>query len=360
MVFRLLQRIGYITSLILALGLAPPLAGASKWQKAPIEPQISACEKLHAIGVRTLSYQDQKRDRPVVVELWYPSDAKEPLDQPADFIWVHPDEMRDVPCAQFVAKFPLIMMSHGYGGDRRDRSWLADRLVRHGFIVASVDHYGNTRSSFDLVSSLKFWERGRDISFAIDQLLEEPFLAGRVDPDRIGFVGYSLGGMTGLGLAGANAGAVEQALEQLVKKYSEIKPEMIAHFDFQEAKKSLKDARIKAMMLICPASFVYSPESLKKIKIPIGLVVAPQDEVLPFKEHAELIIQHVVPAKLKMMRKEVAHNAFVNRVSEAGKKLKKMLVYKDHPSCDRQVIHQEVGLFAVDFFREYLPTNLSH
>ncbi len=337
------------------MALASPLLASSKWRKAPLEPQTTVCEKLLAIGVRTLDYQDPTRERPVVIELWYPSDANEPLDQPADFVWVHPNEMRDVPCAQFVKKFPLIMMSHGYGGDRRDRSWLADRLVRHGFIVASVDHYGNTRSSFDLVASLKFWERGKDITFAIDQLLQEPFLKGRIDTDRIGFVGYSLGGMTGLGLAGAQVGAIEHVLDQLVKKYSEIKPEMIAHFDVKEAKKSLKDERIRAMLLICPASFVYAPKSLKKINIPVGLVVAPQDEVLPFKEHAELIIQHVVPAKLKMMRKEVAHNAFVNRVSEKGKLLKKMHIYKDHPSCDRKVIHQEVGLFAVDFFREFLP-----
>lgn len=344
----------YATFLFFLCAPALPLSAMHKLRDPPLSKTALPSEQ-HAIGVRTLSYQDLERDRPVVVELWYPSEAKEPLDHPSDSVWIHPNEMRDVSCAHFVAKFPLIMMSHGYGGERRDRSWLADRLVRHGFVVASVDHYGNTAATFNIISTLKFWDRSRDISFAIDQLVKEPFLEGRIDPNRIGFVGYSLGGMTGLGLAGAQVGAIEEVLNQMMQKYSEIQPEMLAYFDFKEAKKSLRDERIQAMLLICPASFVYSPKSLRKITIPVGLVVAPHDEVLPFKEHAELIIQHVVPAKLKMMRKETSHYAFLNKVSEEGKKFLKKHFYRDPPAYDRQVIHQEVGLFAVDFFREYLP-----
>jgi predicted dienelactone hydrolase len=358
MSFRALLRVGYVPFLFLACVLALPLTAMNKLRKAPASVAVqeaSLAKESLAIGVRTLTYQDSLRERPIVVELWYPSDAEMPLDQTIDSVWIHPKEMRDVPCAQIVEKFPLIMMSHGYGGERRDRSWLADHLVRHGFIVASLDHYGNTASTFNIISTLKFWDRGRDVSFAIDRLLEEPFLKSRVDARRIGFIGYSLGGMTGLGLAGAQAEAIEQVLNEMMKKYSEIQPDMLTQFDFKEAGKSLKDERIQAMMLICPASFIYSPKSLKKISIPIGLVVAPHDEVLPFKEHAELIIEHVVPAKLKIMQKETSHYAFLNRVSEEGKKFLKKHFYRDSPGYDRQVIHQEVGLFAVDFFKESLP-----
>lgn len=352
-----LFRWSWFFSCLAAFLWTQPLLAMSKWQKPPAEilQEGAAYDHLPAIGVRTLKYQDEKRQRPVVVELWYPTDADAPLDQANDPVWVHPEEMRDVPCLNCSNRFPLIMMSHGHGGDRRERSWLADRLVRHGFVVASVDHYGNTTTTFNILASLKFWERGHDVSFAIDRLLKEPFLKGHIDAKRIGFVGYSLGGMTGLGLAGAQVGAIEEILNRLTFKYPDIKPEMIEHIDVKEAKKSLQDPRIRAAVLICPASFVYSSESLQQIKIPVGLVVAPKDEVLPFKEHAELIIQHVVPARLKMVQKEASHYSFLNRVSEAGKKLVKKHIYKDPPRCDRIVIHQEVGLFAVDFFREFLP-----
>ena len=305
-------------------------------------------------GVRTLKYQDTKRERPIVIELWYPTNWTGPFDEPSDRIWVHPKEIRNAPISAAIKKSPLIVMSHGHGGDRRDRSWLADQLVRCGFIVASVEHFGNSSSTFNLLASLRFWERAHDISFAIDRLIEEPLLIDRIDRERIGFVGYSLGGMTGLGLAGATVGSTEQIIAAISGKVKEIKPEMLAKVDLSEAKKPMADPRIRAMLLICPASFVYSAESLKNIKIPVGLVAAINDEVLPFHEHASLIIKNLIPAKLKMMRREISHYAFLNRVSEEGKKFIQKHFYNDPPCCDRISIHLEVGTFAVDFFREHL------
>jgi predicted dienelactone hydrolase len=129
---------------------------------------------------------------------------------------------------------------------------------------------------------------------------------------------------------------------------------MIKQLDLAEAKQSLKDDRIRAMLLICPASFAYQPESLKNIKIPVGLIAAINDEVLPYREHAYQIIRYLVPAKLKMMRKEISHYAFLNLVSEEGKKLFQKNLYNDPPCCDRLSIHREVGTFAIDFFREFL------
>jgi predicted dienelactone hydrolase len=323
-----------------------PLAAMSK---APLD---QSQEAFNATGVRTFTYQDEKRHRPVVVELWYPTNWTGPFDESSDQLWVHPKEIRNASFSNLGGNCPLIIMSHGHGGDRRERSWLADRLVRNGFVVAAVDHYGNTRGSFNLVSSLKFWERGRDIIFAIDELLRDPFLEKGVDFKRIGFIGYSLGGMTGLGLGGATVGAIEQAIEKVAKKHKEVKPEMIAQIDLEEAKKPLKEDRIRAMLLICPATFAYQPESLRSIKIPVGLVVATHDEVLPYKEHADLILRYLIPAKLKIMGKNISHYSFSNRISEEGKKFIQKHFYPEANLLDR--IHREVGSFAVDFFREFL------
>ena len=337
-----------LSFLIVVFYSAFPLAAMSKSSPAS-EPT-----ELNATGVRTFTYEDQKRQRPVVVEVWYPTQGTGPFDQPSDQLWVHPKEIRNASFAQLENRCPLIVMSHGHGGDRRERSWLAELLVHSGFVVAAVDHHGNTRSSFNLVSSLKFWERGRDVSFAIDELSQEPLLKEYIDFKRIGFVGYSLGGMTGLGLGGAKVGALEHALERVSKQYKEIKPEMVAQVDLEEAKKSLKEDRIRAMLLICPAAFAYQPESLKSIKIPVGLVVATHDEVLPYKEHADLIIRYLIPAKLKIMGKNISHYSFLNRVSEEGKKFIQKHLYPDAYLSDRASIHREVGSFAIEFFREFL------
>lgn len=303
------------------------------------------------IGVRTLKYQDEKRGRPVVVELWHPTRQAGPFDEPVDPVWVHPKEIRDAPISE--GKHSLIIMSHGHGGDRRDRSWLAEHLVRNGFIVASVEHYGNSWRSYNLLTSLRFWERARDISYTITQLLKDPELQKTVHPRRIGFVGYSLGGMTGLALAGARAQNVKEVVKQLQQSMKEIDSRLIEQVDFSEAQGNFVDSRIRAMVLLSPATFIFPPQTLKSIKIPVALVASENDEILPFRDHAAKIITHLVPRKLKLFR-EVSHHVWLNRVSEAGKGVVRQDLQTDALESDRLSVHKEVGSFVVEFFKEQL------
>ena len=41
-------------------------------------------------------------------------------------------------------KYPLILMSHGTGGASMQMMWLGRELAAGGYIVAAVDHHGNT------------------------------------------------------------------------------------------------------------------------------------------------------------------------------------------------------------------------
>ena len=45
-------------------------------------------------------------------------------------------------------KFPLVVLSHGLGGNQYNISWLATALVTHGYIVAGVNHPGTTSGDF--------------------------------------------------------------------------------------------------------------------------------------------------------------------------------------------------------------------
>lgn len=307
-----------------------------------------------SIGVRTFAYEDAKRNRPVVVELWYPVDAEAPIGASAEDIYLHPKESRDAPMAASVKQRPLIIMSHGHRGDRRDRSWLSEQLVRANFVVASVEHYGNSYHTFNPILSLKYWERAGDISFALDQILSESFLAGKIDPQKIGFIGYSLGGMTGLALAGSTIDSFDEVLSKNKEILAGFPPEAVASVDFSQATARQYDPRIRAYLLIAPANFLYKKEALKKIRAPVGLVTAINDEVLPHSEHASPIIQHVAPVKLKILRKELSHSIFLNPVSELGKKLLPEKYHVDPTCCTRASIHKEVGTFVVDFFKEQL------
>ena len=308
-----------------------------------------------SLGVKTIEYLDTARNRPVVVELWYPTSLKEPVDQPSDNIWVHPKEVRNAPFLRGKSKYPLVLMSHGHCGGRREATWLAESLVQAGYMVAAVDHYGDMRFHFDLLTSIRFWNRPLDFTFLLDQLTKDDRVREMIDFDRIGFVGYSLGGMTGLALAGGQAQNVRQAVLKL-NRYA-LDEKLIDRFDLSPAEKSYKEPRIKAMLLLCPAVFIYSPESLKQINIPIGLVAAVGDEVLPFREHAFQIIHHLIPAKLKMLREEISHYAFMNRITDAGKLILHKALHSDPSCCDRDALHREVSAFAIDFFRDALKSS---
>lgn len=307
------------------------------------------------IGVHTAQYLDEKRDRPVLVEIWYPTDQAGPIDQPEDPVWVHPKEIRDVPITD--GKFPVIFMSHGHGGDRRDRSWLVEHLVKNGFVVASVEHFGNSWRSYNPLLTLRFWERAKDVSFAISQLIKDPMLKKKIDSKRIGFVGYSLGGMTGLALGGARMQNIKQIATEYLKKYKEIDKinlEMVAAEDFTEAHGNFLDKRIKALALLSPAAFGITPESFKRIKVPVALVASEEDEVLPHSEHALKIVEYLKPAKLKLFRDKVSHYVFLNRVSDVGKGLVRPDIQTESIQIDRLKIHEEVGQFLSAFFKEHL------
>lgn len=307
--------------------------------------------KPDSIGVRTLRLEDEARKRPVVVELWYPTDECAPSEENLGAVWVHPKEARNVSLSKEKKTYPLIVMSHGNRGDRRDRSWLAEHLVKQGFIVASLEHHGNAWTSFHPLLSLRFWDRARDVSFAIDRLLEDPLLKTSIDPEKIGFVGYSLGGTTGIALGGGIAHDFKEALYKHKDKYQGLTAETLEGVDFSEAYLEYKEPRIKAILLICPAVFIYPAETLKKIRVPIGLIATLHDEVLPHEEHAYQIVKNAAVSKLKILRDKISHFAFLNRVTEDGKKVLPFGVEADGKP---DPIHEETGRFAVDFFRSHL------
>jgi predicted dienelactone hydrolase len=313
-------------------------------KKTPAAPEM-------ALGVRTVKYVDEARKRPIVAEVWYPTELMG--GEIFDDVWIHPKEVRDSPVAGR-DKYPLILMSHGHLGDRRERTWLADALARQGYIVAAVDHHGDTRTTYDVATCLRFWNRASDFSFLLDQIQQEEGLKERIDFNRVGFVGYSLGGMTGLGLAGGRATNIKEAIVKLKAQFKGSLPEAVPEIDFREGEENFREPRIRSMLLICPAVFVYSQETLKQIRIPVGLIASIGDEVLPHPEHSFQLIKHLVPLKVRVLRQEISHFAFLNRVSEKGKLLLNKVLPIDPPCCDKGSVHREVSAFALEYFKETL------
>lgn len=108
-------------------------------------------------------------------------------------------------------KYPLIVISHGFGGWSEHLSRLGEHLASRGYVVASIDHRDmkfDSVPTFLLSFGKVLGDRSLDQQQFIRRLAEpafakiEPALAS-VDSGKIGLVGYSMGGFGALGTAGA-------------------------------------------------------------------------------------------------------------------------------------------------------------
>lgn len=191
------------------------------------------------VGVRTFQWSDAARnDRPLPVEVWYPAtDAHSGQDVDAatrDHYELIPglppswqDAVRDA--TPRAGTLPLVVFSHGFGAHRRQSTFFCTHLASHGYVVAAVEHTGNTvvetvqtmmaaqlegavPPNLDAILSEVIPPRPADVSFVIDRLL-----AGAadgvpaIDADRIGMSGHSFGGWTTLMAAGRD-GRIRAAL----------------------------------------------------------------------------------------------------------------------------------------------------
>jgi len=97
---------------------------------------------------------------------------------------------------------PVVVLSHGMGGNIRSLTWLATDLAEQGAIVIAVNHPNSTWGDFDMALGLRHWTRAKDLSLALDTLFADPKFAGHIDEARIMAAGFSYGGWTALSMGG--------------------------------------------------------------------------------------------------------------------------------------------------------------
>lgn len=273
------------------------------------------------LGQQRASFLDKERMRPMEMMIWYPTDANKLTNEGT--VWVQPDVAINAPIKK--GKHPLILLSHGWGGEKIELIWLAEKLVREGYIVVGIDHYGNTWKDYSEKISTEYWNRPVDISRTIDYLLEDSQFASMIDPERIGFAGFSMGGFTGIWLAG---GEVNQC--------------------------SYQDPRIKAFFLMAPRAKEFSRSSLEDISSPLFIVAGENDEVLPYQDHGGYL-NHTAPNQtFELLKGNVGHPVFINCPSNLGKENLSQDITQDPPSVNREEIHNQVSKMALKFFSNTL------
>tara|TARA_R110002072_G_scaffold106447_3_gene232487 strand:+ start:124 stop:1161 length:1038 start_codon:yes stop_codon:yes gene_type:complete len=316
------------------------------------------------IGQISRSYMDDSRNRPLVTEVWYPTydtlskniipERKREL-----FKTINTILNASIPDG----KFPLLLVSHGTGGNRFSLTWFVERMVREGYIVAAVDHYGN--STFNKIPRefVKWWERAIDIQYVLTTLLKEEDIGPKIDESRIGGVGFSLGGYTNIALAG---GYVDRNITN--EEESELPPEFPVTdevIDFKNDSliissyntygKQVKDARIKAFFTMAPAIGFgfHNKEQTKEITAPIFIVAGKGDINTPIKNNALKYHKLIETSQLYLFDGDVNHYVFLNEPTDFGKQVAPEITI-DPQGVDRAAIHNKVLELAIDFFNKIL------
>ena len=274
------------------------------------------------------------------------------------------------------AKLPLILLSHGTGGTAQSLAWFATALAAHGYIVVGVNHPGNNAMEpYTVQGFTLWWERAKDLSAVLDDILADPEFGPRVDRRRIGGAGFSLGGYTMIELAGGRtsrghfAEVCRAAPDQVSCKPPPEFPDLIAKSNalaasdpayakaLSEDAASYRDSRIRAVFAMAPAlGPTFAPASLKTIAIPVAIVAGAQDSIVPIDANAKYDAAQIPYAALTIFPGDVDHYVFVDECTAEGRSTLP-LICVDRPGVDRAAIHDQAIDLAAKFFASHLSTH---
>jgi predicted dienelactone hydrolase len=269
--------------------------------------------------------------------------------------------------APTLERWPLILLSHGSGGSAMQMAWLGTALARAGYLAAAVDHPGNNATEpYTPEGFVLWWERARDLSDVLDGLLVDEEFGPKIDKDRIGAAGFSIGGYTALALGGARTDI--SVMADLCHKQPETTvchtPEMngmgtpdqmlravrkTSAVSLAQSNESFRDPRVRAVFAIAPAvGMALTPDSLHAMRLPVEIVVGSADTITPPRENADYIRALIRGAKETVIPNAV-HYTFLDTCTAEGKQ--KLGVYcADNASVDREAVHAQVDAMAVKFF----------
>ena len=314
-----------------ALGVvfaATPLAAENRIDLVrPDAPELAAFGP-YPIGVQTRDFTNPDQidivntnesatpiyDRTLTAEIWYPAaEGTEPGGQYETILrdgktpaTLTGRAARDaMPAAG--QKFPLIVISHGYPGNRHLLSHLGENLASKGYVTVSIDHTDSTYSDQNAFGST-LYNRPLDQRFIIDQMAQlGGDLGAIVDAQTTGVIGYSMGGYGALIYAGAG-------VTQASTEYTWGTPNGLLqrHLAGSETHEALIDERVKAVIAIGPwgmnAGF-WDANGLAGLRKPTLLMAGSVDDVSVYAAMRQIFEESTAVTRHLLTFENANHNA---------------------------------------------------
>lgn len=282
----------------------------------PDAPELAKIGNL-SVGVRTLSliHKNQidavnieegqpipRYDRPLTVEVWYPAQTTEQGTQYHDvllrdaktLVSLYGSAVRDAAPLKAENGHPLIVISHGYPGNRFLMSHFGENLASKGYVVVSIDHTDSMYQDAGAFASTLL-NRPLDQRFILNQMTkfnntEDHFLFSMVDTDNAGLMGYSMGGYGSLITAGA--GITKTTAETPATSPQNILRLVEANSDAH--KKLMAGNNYKAIISFAPWGMergFWDDEGLKNIHIPMFFISGSEDETSGYETGTRAIYE---------------------------------------------------------------------
>ena len=255
-------------------------------------------------------------------------------------------------CPVTGARLPLVIFSHGRGGWFGQHSDTAEALADAGFVVAAINHPGDNGNDPSQRNKMSVWaSRPADMVRLLDFMLHDWKDKAVIDPARIGFFGFSLGGYTGLVVAGAIPDFRRLAL--FCKETDKTENcERARSGDVPPSPQP--DPRIRAAVLADAAmSFAFTPEGLSGIKIPVQIW---RSELGGYGVGAESTARTAsqLPGKPEIHTVPAGHFAFLAPCSPQLATAVPRICTDEPAAFDRAAFHRDFNPSVVRFFRERL------
>lgn len=252
---------------------------------------------------------------------------------------------------------PLIVFSHGNGGQFRGHADTARALAAAGFVVAALTHPGDNFR--DTSRSTQLTGRAPQLSRLIDYMTDGSFRrlsTVAVDADRIGAFGFSAGGFT---VTTAVGGVSELAAirRHCATRAGDFACRLLAFQPIDPAvwRPQARDARIRAAVIAAPAlGYSFTADSLASIRIPVQLWQAENDQILASPDNVEPIRERLSGPIDYRVVEAAGHYDFLPPCSAVLAEAAPAICAPT-PGFDRAAFHETFNADVVRFFRQSLP-----
>lgn len=269
----------------------------------------------------------------------------------------------------------LVVVSHGAGGSAITLADLGQALAEAGFTVAIPEHRGDNWRDMADVGPVSWKRRPAEISRAIDAVLADARFRPHLAPTKVGVWGMSAGGLTALVHAGARwtPAALQQHCERNLRDdfpgcigldllrgdatdadrltRARTRLQMLADDTQWQAH---HDPRVAAVVAVVPLASPVESASVRKPRVPLGLVLVGHDRWLARRFHGDAVLRACASCEVLADLPTAGHGSMLSPPPPGLQGVAAELL-ADPPGFDRALVAQANARAAAFFRRHLLP-----